>query len=176
MVLHHFGYREHGPGIQPSRYVVARGVVIQRLCRNIEKPVLHLLERSYAQQFSSGSRITHDKVAETEVLGYRLAEIHRELFGILVKKHSAEIADPGRVGHLRRLYDDRHVWILFPYVPRQPQPGLGILAASAHERHVADHPEHIVPELTVQLYSLLVVTGKDHLGTGLACAASARAR
>ena len=68
----HFGYREQRTRIEPSRYIVVIGMIIQRLGGYVENAVLKSSQVLDAAYHFAGLGIAYDKVAESEVIEYGL--------------------------------------------------------------------------------------------------------
>ena len=101
MLLDHLGYGEHSAGIEPARYVVERGMPVQSLGRYVKYGFLKLFQIVDAAYLLAGLGVAHHKVAETELIDYGLAEIHREFLGVLVNErasHRPDIVDVLRFG------------------------------------------------------------------------------
>jgi len=162
--LHHVGYREEGARVEPARDVVARRVVVQRLGRDVEYLLLHILQVADTHDGLEGRRVAYDEISESEVVHDGVSQVDRQLLGVLVDEYAAERPDGLGVGYLGGLDDDGQIRVALAEICAEPQAGLLVLDALAGERHVADDAEHLAAELLVQFHGFLVSTGEHHLG------------
>ena len=165
VTLDNLGYREERSAIQPARNIVVGGMQIQRPVGYIENVLLQALEVAYTHYLVAGLGVSDDEVAEAEVRHNCLTKVHWQLLGVLIQEYPADTRHLYSIRRLRRLYNQRQVWVALAQIARQAQSGMLVLHALALERHIADHTEHIVAIALIQRYRLLIISRKHHLGT-----------
>ena len=162
--FHHLGYGEEGPRVEPARYVVAAGVVVERLGRYLEDVVLQPFQVVYGHDLLARGGVAEDEVAKAEVVHHRLAQVDGQRLGVLVEEGAVQLAGLLAVFAVARLDDDGQVGVVLLYPPGQLQAGMHVLAPVVLEGDIAYHPQHVVVKLLVEPHGFLVVARQHHLG------------
>ncbi len=140
-------------------------MVIQCVGRNIKYAPLQILKVAYGHYLASVLGVAYHKVAEAEVVHDSLAEVYRQLFGVLVKECASEFPGRGGVFHFRRFHNHRQCGIAVVQILHQPQAGSGVLDTTAFERHIGNHAQKMLSVALVKRHSLFVIAGEHHLRT-----------
>ena len=177
-MLEKVAHGEDGPGAEPATHVVARDMIEHGIARDLEDIVLQLLQGMDAHNLLMGLRVAEDEVAEAHVLLHEMAQVNAEHLRVLVYELKALSLGSFAVGRLGALHDERHVLVLPAYGLQEFEAGLRIfvLFVSAHgtlmlgvgmdgEAHVADDAQAVVLVFLIELNSLVIGTGQQHLWT-----------
>ena len=157
------GYGEQGTRTEPTRHIIVRDVVEQRLGRHREDVILQVLEVAHAHHLLHGSRVAEDKVAETEVMVHQVLEVDIQLLRVLVEERGSIVAGLlGDVG-LRRFHDEGQELILLTNGRQQVEPGTLVLHPATGKTAIADDSQGVVLVFAIQFPGLLVGAGQHNL-------------
>jgi len=154
------GQREERPRVEPSRYVVARGVVQQRFGGYGENVFLQVFELLDAQYHLSGLGVDKLEIAESEVAHDGIAQVDRQLLGVLVEEAGVEGGGAFGVFGVGRFDDEGYERVFLPHVCAEFQSGLGIFLPLVHERYVGDDAQHVVGIFLIHGHGLFVGAGQ----------------
>ncbi len=140
-------------------------MIQQRIRRYVVNTPLQFVYRRDSHDFQTRCRVFEREITETETLLNSLSKVDRELFRCFVKENAVEIGNTVTVLTLGRLDYDRQIRITHPHMPCKPNPGLRVLDTVAHKRHIGNQTQHFRGKLLIKPHRLLIIPGKDDLGT-----------
>ena len=173
-VLQEVGHGEDSPGAEPAADMVARGVVEQRVARDVEDVVLQLLEVADAPHHSLRRGVAEDEVAKAEMLLQLLPEVDEHLLRILVDKLIPRGFGTRLVHRLGTLHDERDEGVVAVDILQELETGIGDFgigsllavarAAGEHRKAaVADDTQHVVPIPIIYIHRLGMIARQDYL-------------
>ena len=139
-----FSRREHGTGIKPTGYVVALDMIKERLSGYRENDVLQFLQIAHSCYFFQCIRITENEIAETEVVGNDVTQIHIHLLGILIHEAGSIAIHIILVLHFCRLKNQGHKQVVLTDFSHQLDTCHGVNDSFPRITGISDNPQHIL--------------------------------
>ncbi|OPZ14512.1 MAG: hypothetical protein BWZ06_00938 [Bacteroidetes bacterium ADurb.BinA261] len=158
----HFGHRKHGTRIEEARKMIVCEMIIKRIFGYLPDIGLKLLQIFDTENFLFGSRINNDKIAEPQIILYRLAKILWKGFRILIDKRSFHLVGILSVGGFGGSINQGDIFILRANPFTQFFPGQLVFCSFAIETHIADNTQHIIAILRIQFNRFFVVSSEQN--------------
>ena len=136
--------REHGTRIEPTGNMIMLYMIQERFRRYMEYDILQFLQIPYTGHFFQGMRITEHEIAETEIVGHDIAQVHIHLLGILVYKACFILADVFPVVYLGRLENQWHKRIMLANFCHQLDTSYRIYDSFPWITGIRNNSQHII--------------------------------
>ena len=145
--------------------MVAAEMVKQGFGGNLEYGILQILQITDAPYMSAGFRVYENKIAEPEVVHYRLAKVDVQLFGVLIHENGTVRLCQIFVFGFRRLEYYRHERIIFAYVFHQLQTCGRFRRSGFGVTRIGYHPKHVVGIFVIQACRFFEIACERNLRT-----------
>ena len=133
--------------------------------RYMEDDILQFLQVPYTSHFFQGMRIAEHEIAETEIVGHDVAQVHIHLLGVLIHKTCFILADILPVVHLCRLENQRNKRIMLANFGHQFDTGHRIHNSFPRITGIGNDSQDIIPVSIVQVHRFFITTCQHNLWT-----------
>ena len=118
--FHVLRQREQSAAVQPTRHIVVRHMIQERLVRDVEHLVLQLLQILARHHHLAGLGVAETEITEAKTFGYLRPQVQQQRLTLFVQEHSVGFMGQTFVIAVRRLYDDWNKRVRQANVAQQP--------------------------------------------------------
>jgi len=108
--------------------------------------------------------VAEDEIAKAEVVNHIVAQISKQMLGVLVQKAHAQLGSFGGVFVLGTLQDHRQLGIVLFDAGDQLDTGDGVHLFPDLVAHVRDHAEQVLAVFLIEPHRFVIIVGQQHLG------------
>ena len=164
-LFHKLGRGKQRATAEPTRNVVARDVIEERIGRHTEDGVLHLLEIAGARHFLERAGVAKHEIAEAEMLFHGTTQIDGHLFGVFVDESGVVRRGFEGIVRLGGLEDEGQERIGLAQTREEGDTGFRVDHAAARIARIGDDAEHVVGMCVVERGGFLVGARQSDLRT-----------